>query len=361
MQNYKCTVKALAAPDEQLHQEKHFALSECGTVDPSALAPGEVLLRLYAASVDPAFRASMRAVPLEKYMLQPYAVGACVKSFAISKVVASNADNVKVGTLVGGGFNVADWQLYSVCEEGKLPPVLSPPEGVPATCFLGAAGMPGIAALLPIRELYQKQEQEQSDGYVDFTGKTALVTGAAGAVGSLAVQLLKDLGMRVVGCAGSDEKVEFVKELGAEACWNYKTITDPAAALAELAPDGIDLFFDNVGGSILDAALKHMNKHGTILACGAISEYDGAAQPLNNWFYITINRLHVHGFIASDFFAGGAVQAAIPELAARIADGSLKAKETIVSGKFEDGVLPQAFCGLFTGANTGKMIISIEE
>merc|ERR1711959_776358 len=169
MQNYNCTVKALAAPDEQL-SEKHFAVSECGTVDPSSLAPGEVLLRLHAASVDPAFRASMRAVPLEKYMLQPYKVGGLVKSFAIQKVVASNSDKVQVGALLGGGFNVADWQLYTVCEEAKLPAELSPLEGVPPTCFLGAAGMPGIAAMLPIREMYEKREREA--GVTDFSGKT---------------------------------------------------------------------------------------------------------------------------------------------------------------------------------------------
>ena len=146
--------------------------------------------------------------------------------------------------------------------------------------------------------------------------------------------------MRVVGCAGSDEKAALVRELGAAECWNYRIETDPVTALQRVAPEGVDVFFDNVGGPILDAALKHMNKRGVILACGAISEYDSEAAPLRNWyawshrsqehaqssalaphalaacshrlctpcrFYVTVNRLRIHGFIASDFFEGGQV------------------------------------------------------
>jgi len=172
-------------------------------------------------------------------------------------------------------------------------------------------------------------------------GKTALVTGAAGAVGSLAVQLLVGMGMKVVACAGTREKCELVTSLGASACWNYRSEEDPVAALNRHAPDGIDLFFDNVGGAILDAALKHMNKEGIILACGAISGYDTASAPLHNWFYVTINRLRIHGFIASDFIADGKAAEAMSTLATMVSQGDLMAKETLVVGKFQDGVLPK--------------------
>jgi len=223
---------------------------------------------------------------------------------------------------------------------------------VSETHYLGAAGMPGIAAKVPIDEACKGMETE---------GKTALVTGAAGAVGSLVVQLLRRLGMRVVACAGTQEKCDVVTGLGASACWNYRKETDPSDALAKHAPQGIDFFFDNVGGAILDAALLAMNKNGTILACGAISGYDQAPVPLQNWFHITVSRLKVQGFIASDFIASGAAGEATIAMAALLAEGSIVANETLMRGKFEEGLLPRAFCGLFRGDNTGKLIAVIQD
>ena len=262
---------------------------------------------------------------------------------------------------------LAPWRLYQAYSGDQLPPILDNSAGIDESQFLGAAGMPGITALMAIRELYEKPQRAQAAAEKRaeeelFCGKTALVTGAAGAVGSLAVQLFRGLGMRVVGCAGSADKLATLRELGVSNCWNYRTEPDPVAALARVAPSGVDVFFDNVGGPILDAALKHMNRHGVVLACGAISEYDSAdTGGLHNWFYITVNRLQVHGFIASDFNrVEGAVTAAVAELATKIASGELVAPQTTLSGRFEEGTLPRAFCGLFRGDNIGKMIVKIE-
>lgn len=280
--NYEVVVNRLAGDDEQLSDEM-FSIRELECVEYDKLGEDCVMVRLHACSVDPAFRAAMRSVPLEKYMIQPCSVGQVFKGFAIGKVVASRNAARPVGSLVGGGFWVSPWRLFECYTAEKLPPLLQPPPGVSETHFLGAAGMPGVAAKVPI--------DQACSGMEEPTGKTALVTGAAGAVGSLAVQLLCKLGMRVVACAGTQEKCQVVLGLGAAACWNYREETDPAEALSRHAPQGIDFFFDNVGGAVLDAALKAMNKGGVILACGAISGYDQAPVPLNNWFYVTVNRL----------------------------------------------------------------------
>ena len=180
--NYEYRVARLAKEGESV-SEDFFELHQC---EVPVLGDNDVLVRLHVASVDPAFRATMRSTPLEKYMLQPYEIGATVRSFAVGRVVASNNPKLSVGTLVGGCWWLAPWRLYQAYSGDQLPPILDNSAGIDESQFLGAAGMPGITALMAIRELSDPTRPKQPLRNAEeelFCGKTALVTGAAGAVG----------------------------------------------------------------------------------------------------------------------------------------------------------------------------------
>jgi len=186
-------------------------------------------------------------------------------------------------------------------------------------------------------------------------GEVAFVSGAAGAVGSTAGQILKNLGLKVFGSAGTDDKVKLVKDLGFDDCFNYNT-SDLDKELARVAPEGIDIFFDNVGGQTMEILLNHMRKRGRVICCGAISQYDKAGAEerygVKNLFNIIAKSLKVQGFIVFDYVSEWPEGTA--QLVGMVKDGKLKVVETIKEG-FEH--IPTSLLGLLTGANQGKMVI----
>jgi hypothetical protein len=218
------------------------------------------------------------------------------------------------------------------------------PAGAPLATSLGVLGRPGLTAFVGIDDIGQVKE-----------GDTVLVSGAAGAVGSLAGQLARRRGARVIGSAGSAAKTAWLDELGFDATFDYHG-TPPRTALRELAPDGIDVYFDNVGGETLEAAIGALNRHGRIVACGSIAGYNATTpQPgPRNLFMVVTKRLRMQGFIVFDHFDRW--PAFLGEVAPLVADGSIAHRETIVDGIER---APEAFLALFTGENVGKMLVRV--
>lgn len=306
-------------------------------VDVPQPADGEVLVRLMYISVDPYLRGRMR--PGKSYVA-PFEVGQAILSGAVGEVVESRSPKFTAGDLVTGMFG---WRLYDVAKADALMKVLP---GVSPTTALGVLGATGLTAYFGLLDIGQPKE-----------GETVVVSGAAGAVGMTVCQIAKIKGCRVVGIAGSDEKNDYLRnELGVDAAINYKTTENMTDALKEACPDGIDVYFDNVGGAISDAVMFLINKHARIIACGAISMYN-ADKPdvgLRPQPFMIVKSALMKGFIITEYlprFAEG-----ITQLAAWFTSGQLKHAETIVEG-FEN--TPRAFLGLFSGDNLGKQIVKL--
>jgi NADPH-dependent curcumin reductase CurA len=300
-------------------------------------ADGEVLVRLMYISVDPYLRGRMR--PGKSYVA-PFEVGQAILSGAVGEVVESRSPKFNAGDVVTGMFG---WRLYDVAKAETLMKVLP---GVSPTTALGVLGPTGLTAYFGLLDIGQPQE-----------GETVVVSGAAGAVGMTVCQIAKIKGCRVVGIAGSDEKNDYLRnELGVDVAINYKTTADMLEALKEACPDGIDVYFDNVGGAISDAVLYLINKHARIVACGAISMYN-ADKPdvgLRVQPFMIVKSAMIKGFIITEYLAR--FTEGITQLAAWFTSGQLKHAETIVEG-FDN--TPQAFLGLFSGDNLGKQIVKL--
>ena len=296
---------------------------------------GEVLVRLMYISVDPYLRGRMR--PGKSYVA-PFEVGQAILSGAVGEVVESRSPKFNAGDVVTGMFG---WRLYDVAKADTLMKVLP---GVSPTTALGVLGPTGLTAYFGLLDIGQPKE-----------GETVVVSGAAGAVGMTVCQIAKIKGCRVVGIAGSDEKNDYLRnELGVDVAINYKTTADMLEALKEACPDGIDVYFDNVGGAISDAVLYLINKHARIIACGAISMYN-ADKPdvgLRVQPFMIVKSAMIKGFIITEYLARFAE--GVTQLAAWFTSGQLKHAETIVEG-FDN--TPQAFLGLFSGDNLGKQIV----
>ncbi len=209
---------------------------------------------------------------------------------------------------------------------------------------LGVLGMPGLTAFVGVVDIGEVRE-----------GDTVFVSGAAGAVGSVAAQIAKLRGARVVGSAGSPEKVAWLSELGLDGVFDYRE-TSTRDALREHAPDGIDVYFDNVGGETLEAAIGAMRLRGRIVACGSISRYNAteALPGPRNMFLVVTKRLRMQGYIIFDHY--DRFSAFLAEVAPAVADGSIRYRETIVDGVER---APEAFIGLLEGANVGKMLVRV--
>jgi NADPH-dependent curcumin reductase CurA len=218
------------------------------------------------------------------------------------------------------------------------------PSQAPVSTALGVLGMPGFTAWYGLFVLGEPNE-----------GETVLVSGAAGAVGSAAGQMARIAGCRVIGSAGSAEKVAWVRELGFDDAFDYRE-QSPRSALAEIAPDGIDIYFDNVGGDHLEAAIGALRNHGRVVACGSISRYNDAepSPGPRNMFMVVTKRLRLQGYIISDHFDRFGEFAR--EAAEWVRDGRLRYRETIVDG-IENA--PRAFLGLLRGENVGKMLVKV--
>jgi len=301
-----------------------------------APAPGEVLLETVFLSVDPYMRGRMSPVKSYVAPLQP---GDVIAGEVVARVVESAHPGFTERDLVLAPLG---WRTAGVLAGASLQKVdLSEAR---ASLALGALGMPGLTAYFGLLEVGQPKP-----------GETVLVSGAAGAVGSLVGQIARMNGCRTVGVAGSDEKVRWLtEELGFEAALNYRAHDDLRDALAALCPDGVDVYFDNVGGAVSDAALGLINLRARVVICGQIAQYNAKNPPrgMRPFGTLLVRRARAEGFIVFDFrdrFPG-----ARRRLRAWVDAGRLRVRETVVEG-FENA--PRAFLGLFSGDNTGKMIV----
>jgi NADPH-dependent curcumin reductase CurA len=316
-------------------REEDFELVEVAVPEPGE---GQVRVRNRYLSVDPYMRGRMRG---RSGYLGAFALGEPLEGGCVGQVEASRNAAFAEGDVVLG---FRGWREAYVTDGSDL--VKVDPGIVPIQAYLGTMGMPGMTAYVGLFDIGGLKE-----------GETVFVSGAAGAVGSVACQIAKIRGCRVVGSAGSDAKVAWLQEeAGVDAAFNYRTVNDLSAELGRHFSDGIDVYFDNVGGAHLEAALSRMKLHGHIVLCGMISQYN-AAQPEpgpSSLFMAVVRRLTLRGFIVSDH--QDRRDAFLADMAGWIATGKIRWKETILEG-IEN--TPRAFIGLFTGENLGKMLVKV--
>jgi NADPH-dependent curcumin reductase CurA len=301
--------------------------------------PGQALVRVRYLSIDPTIRTWMDDAP---GYLPPIALGDVVRAGGIGEVVESKSGRYAAGDLV---FGMMGWQDYIVADEGEAAMQVVPP-GIDPTLALGVYGVTGMTAYFGMIDVGRVTE-----------GDTVVVSGAAGATGSVAGQIAKIRGAAtVVGIAGSPEKCEWVVErLGFDAAVNYRT-DDVAASLRRLCPGGIDLYYDNVGGEILDACLAQLALRGRIVLCGAISVYNATERPPGprNIFNLIVKRARMEGFLVLDYL--DRFPEAQVEMAQWLAEGRITHAEHVVEGLEH---APDALNLLFTGGNTGKVIVRL--
>jgi NADPH-dependent curcumin reductase CurA len=306
-------------------------------VDLPDLDDGQVLVDNLVMSVDPYMRGRMRAA---KSYAPPWKVGEAMQGGAVGRVVASRSADVAEGS-----YAVHDlgWRAHAVADTARIRTVAA--GTLPLSYHLGVLGMPGLTAYAGLNDIAGLAE-----------GETVFISGAAGAVGSVAGQIARLQGARVIGSAGSAEKVRWLEdELGFHATLNYRD-GDVADLLAEAAPDGIDVYFDNVGGDHLEAAIGRLRLHGRVAVCGMISQYNDTAPspgPRNLGQLIT-NRLTIRGFLVADHVH---LQREFGQrMGTWLADGEVTVRETVVDG-LDHAV--DAFLGLFEGDNIGKMLVRL--
>jgi NADPH-dependent curcumin reductase CurA len=301
--------------------------------------PGQVLVRQIWMSVDPYMRSRMR-VGGRSYS-PPFECNAALDGAAVGQIVASRHPVLQVGQYVvgtSGGFR----EYFTTHGQGLR---VVDPEVAPLPMWLGVLGTPGFTAWVGVREILQPAK-----------GQTLFVSGAAGAVGSVACQIGKALGCRVVGSAGADEKCNWLRELEVDTALNYKTTPDFSRALSAACPKGLDLYFENVGGAQLEAALDVINDHGKIALCGLISQYNATAPasgPRNLGNLLT-RRIHLRGFIILDHLER--FGQFMSEMLPWVKEGRVLARHTVYKG-LENA--PRAFLDLFEGGNIGKSVVQV--
>jgi leukotriene B4 12-hydroxydehydrogenase/15-oxo-prostaglandin 13-reductase len=327
----------LAARPVGMPKESDFQLVE-SPVPP--LSEGQILLRTLFWSVDPYMRSRMNGI---KTYADPVNIGQVMVGGTVSQVVDSKNPNFQVGDVFEA---YGGWREYSVSKGEKLRKL--DPQSAPVSTALGILGMPGMTAYFGLVDICKPQP-----------GETVVVSGAAGAVGSLVGQIAKIIGCRAIGIAGSDEKVSWlVNELGFDAAFNYKTAENYVLTLKELCPAGIDCYFDNVGGEISDAVFPLLNPHGRISVCGQISQYNTQTRDpgLRILIYLLSKQARAEGFLVYQF--ADRYPEGIAQMARWIKDGKLKYREQIVEG-FEN--TPAAFIGMLKGENMGKMLVKVAD
>jgi NADPH-dependent curcumin reductase CurA len=311
-----------------------FRLAEVEVPEPG---PGQLLVRNLVMSVDPYMRGRMNEA---KSYAAPYQLDEAMYGGAVGRVEQSRVDGLAEGTVVRHGLGWREWAIVPARQAEVVDPDA---DGVPASAYLGVLGMPGLTAWVGVYDIAEVRP-----------GETLFVSAAAGAVGSIAGQLAKQVGLRVVGSAGTPEKVAWLKELGYDAAFNYHD-GDVTEQLMVAAPEGIDCYFDNVGGDHLRAALACINQFGRIAACGMIAAYNEAVPGPDNLFFIVGKKLTVRGFIVSDHAHREPVFRR--HVASLLRDGSLRFEETHRHGI--DAALDALLDVLRGGKHTGKMVVDL--
>ncbi|MGM0844727.1 MAG: NADP-dependent oxidoreductase [Bacillota bacterium] len=328
---------SLASRPHGRPESKDFQYDEVSVPEPRE---NQVLLKSIYLSVDPYMRGRMSDA---KSYVEPFKLGEPINGGVISKVAKSNSKRFNEGDYVIG---MLPWQEYSAASEKEIRKVDA--SIAPLSSYLGILGLTGLTAYFGLMDIGQPKE-----------GETVVISGAAGAVGSAAGQIAKIKGAYVVGIAGTDEKVEYLtKKLGFNKAINYKTCGNIREALKEACPKGIDVYFENVGGEIGDAALSLLNKFARVPVCGAISAYNNTEADIGNRVQTVLIKSSalMKGFVVNDYanrFKEGSSQ-----LGQWLSEGKLSYEETITEG-FES--IPEAFLGLFQGNNLGKQLVKVSD
>ncbi|XP_078588073.1 prostaglandin reductase 1-like [Branchiostoma floridae x Branchiostoma japonicum] len=317
-------------------KESDFQLVEEETPE---LKDGEILVESLFNSVDPYMRPYTRQLP----------TGITMIGEGCGRVIESKSSDFPVGTVVMHRYG---WCTHAVLDTKNKDPQniirkapADYPKDLPLSLLLGAVGMPGMTAYYGLMKLCEPKE-----------GETVFVNGAAGAVGSLVGQIAKIKGCRAVGSAGTDAKVAWLKDLGFDAAFNYKTVSSLDAALKEAAPNGIDCYFDNVGADFSSTVLNHMNLFGRVSICGSISTYNDNEPAKGPYPFVTIlfKQLTVTGFIVTRWIKEW--PKGMEQMVQWIKEGKLKYREHVTEG-FEN--MPKAFIGMLVGENTGKAVVKL--
>ncbi|MEO5733807.1 MAG: NADP-dependent oxidoreductase [Rubrivivax sp.] len=334
----------LASRPVGLPKDANWQLTEEPVPD---LADGDVLVKVLMLSLDPAMRGWMNE---GKSYIPPVGIGEVMRAGGIGTVSASKSKGFAVGDTVIGGPGVQEHWLVTADQIKKSGLTKVDPELGSLTQWLNVLGMPGMTGYFGLMDVGQPKE-----------GETVVVSGASGAVGQTVGQLAKIKGCRVVGIAGGPAKCEFVvEELGFDACIDYKAEPSGSAVkdgLKQHCPNGVDVYFDNVGGEILDTVLTRINRKARIIICGAISQYNNttAVEGPKNYLSLLVNRARMEGIVVFDYAPRYAQ--AVAELAGYLKDGRMKSREDVVEGgvsKFPD-TLPK----LFSGENFGKLVLEV--
>jgi len=322
----------LAARPVGLPKPTDFHHDEAPVRDP---ADGELLVRNRYLSLDPAMRGWMNDA---RSYIAPIRIGDVFRALALGEVVASKDPRLAPGDHVLGLFGAQEYATVAAKDATKILPI------APLPVFLSTLGMPGFTAYFGLLDVGRPK-----------AGETVVVSAAAGAVGAVVGQIAKIKGCRAIGIAGGAEKCAYVRSLGFDAAIDYKT-EDVAGRLREHCPDGIDVYFDNVGGDILDAALARLAMHARVIICGAVSQYNttGRVAGPSNYLALLATRSSMIGMIVFDYAAR--YPEAVAEMAGWMAAGKLTSREHIVRGL---AAFPSALNMLFTGENLGKLILEV--
>jgi hypothetical protein len=324
----------LAARPSGLPKPSDFEIVERPAPSPG---DGEVLVQNLYLSLDPAMRGWMDDRPS---YIPPVELGAVMRGLTVATVVESRAEGFAEGDLVSGALG---WQQLAVAKPDELNRL---PAGTPPTLALGPLGMTGLTAYFGLLDVGQPKE-----------GDTVLVSAAAGAVGSVVAQIAKLKGCRVVGTAGGPDKCRWLtEELGLDAAIDYKAAEDLRKAVREHCPRGVDVYFDNVGGAMLEAALANLARGARVVICGAISVYN-ATEPAPgpaNYLALLVQRARMEGFVIFDY--RDRYPEALAELGGWVAAGKIRHREEIVDGLTN---APQAMLRLFSGDKQGKLMVKI--
>jgi len=325
----------LKSRPEGIPEESDFELAE---VPVSQIGENQLLVKNRFMSVDPYMRGRM--IDRKSYM-PPFRIGQAIEGGSIGEVVESNHPEFKTGDIVNSFMG---WREYFVSNGDGLNKI--DPGNTPIQAFLGTLGMTGLTAYCGFLNIGKPIE-----------GETVFVSAASGAVGSTVCQIAKLKGCSVVGSAGSEEKVAWLKqEAGVDEAFNYKTENDLINTVGRLCPNGIDIYYENVGGRHLEAALEHMNTRGRLVMCGMIDQINATEPPPgpSNLGYVISKRLKMQGFLVIDYM--DKMPQFYADMGRWIAEGKIKWRETILEG-IENA--PRAFIGLFKGKNLGKMIVKL--